>query len=318
MESRKLIKLGNSSFAIALPKEWVLSNRLEKGNIIFIEKNGNGELVVFTSNQETKTPEKKIIIETEEKDMDSILAETTSAYINNYNFVTINGKFSKSRLRDIRDILNNLAGIEIIEQNQDRIVVKDILDIKSISIKELIRRMDNIIRSMFDDLIEGATGNIKKISSTLQLVDKDVNKLYFLLWKLIRKGLSEERVAKFLNTNSVDLSSIQWMAMNLEFIGDEIKRISKTCSNSNLTKEQKKYLEDLFMMIQSNYAAAMTAYYKNDKNLALEIASKNDRVTIEKCKKFSEKYSNHNIAQITEKLKSIQSSIHYITRGVSY
>ena len=38
MEQRKLIKLGNSSFALALPKEWVDKSGLKKGDNIFVER----------------------------------------------------------------------------------------------------------------------------------------------------------------------------------------------------------------------------------------------------------------------------------------
>ena len=36
MEQRKLIKLGNSSFAIALPKDWIEKSGLKKGESIFV------------------------------------------------------------------------------------------------------------------------------------------------------------------------------------------------------------------------------------------------------------------------------------------
>ena len=38
MEQRKLIRLGNSSFAIALPKDWVDKSGLKKGDNVFLEQ----------------------------------------------------------------------------------------------------------------------------------------------------------------------------------------------------------------------------------------------------------------------------------------
>ena len=53
MERRKLIKLGNSSYAIALPKSWVTKSGLKKGDEIFVIKNSNGELVLTSLPQKT-------------------------------------------------------------------------------------------------------------------------------------------------------------------------------------------------------------------------------------------------------------------------
>lgn len=49
MEQRKLIRLGNSSFAIALPKDWVDKSGLKKGDGIFVERNSNGGLTIEAS-----------------------------------------------------------------------------------------------------------------------------------------------------------------------------------------------------------------------------------------------------------------------------
>jgi len=322
METRKLIKLGNSSFAISLPKKWLENLGLERGDLVFLE-NSNGNLVVSSKEKEEKVEEKPALIKVENKNPDTLIAEISAFYINNFNCLTIDGITSESRLKEIKKILNNFVGFEIVEQNNDKIIVKDTLGISMISINEIIRRMDNTVRSMFEDLVniteEGKPNN--KIIQEVVETDKDVNKLYFLIWKLVRSGMLDERKAKILGTDFLGLSSIQWLAMNLESIGDEIKRIARFLNEEKPSKNDKgksKALKNLIAIIKKNYEDAMTAYYKNDKVLALEIASKNDDYTIEECNKLFKYHQTPNIARITERLKTIQGAIHYITRGVSY
>ena len=80
MEQRKLIRLGNSSFAIALPKDWVDKSGLKKGDNIFVERNNNGEMLI--SSQFKKINEgKKAVINVDGKDESKIKREFTSDYI---------------------------------------------------------------------------------------------------------------------------------------------------------------------------------------------------------------------------------------------
>jgi phosphate uptake regulator len=322
METRKLIKLGNSSFAISLPKKWIKTTGLKRGELVFLEDH-NGNLIISSKEKQDSVEEKSAEIEIGNKDLNTLIAEISSIYINNFNYIILENITSRNQLQKIKKILNNFMGLEIIEQNNNKIVVKDTLGISMISINEIIRRMDNTIRSMFEDLgslLEKQNPN-KKLLSELVETDKDVNKLYFLIWKLIRKGMLDEKKAKLLGTDLLGLSSLQWLAMNLESIGDEIKRIARFLNEEKPNKvniKSNEILKELVFMIKKNYEDAMTAYYKNDKDLALEIASKNDALTIEKCNKFFKKYKDPNIARVTERLKTIQGAIHYITRSVSY
>jgi len=322
MDTRKLVRLGNSSFAIALPIEWVRGNKLDKGDIIYIEKNSNSELVILPTEKKVEVVDKEIILKTENKDIERIIAEISSAYMNNYNIMIIEDNFQKKRLSEIKEILGGMIGMEIIKQSNNKIVVRDILDAYQFPISEVLRKMDNIIRGMFEELIEAINENkvLSKKAAEIAKIDLEVNKLYFLSWKLIRKGLADEKIARSFNTDSLKLSSMQWMSMNLESIGDEIKRVARFVSQGD-QKEIKKIklgLIKLILLIQRNYTDAMTAYYKTDKDLALEVASKNDESTIEECDKFSQKNPDPVIARIVERLKAIQGSVHYITRSVSF
>ena len=46
MEFRKLIKFGNSSYVVSLPKKWIIRNRLEKGAVIYIDEDKDGNLAL--------------------------------------------------------------------------------------------------------------------------------------------------------------------------------------------------------------------------------------------------------------------------------
>jgi len=51
---RKLVKAGQASHTISLPKDWLEKNNLNKGDIIYIRELSDKELLIST---ETKTEE---------------------------------------------------------------------------------------------------------------------------------------------------------------------------------------------------------------------------------------------------------------------
>lgn len=46
MNSRKIIQLGNSSYVISVPKNWVKRNKLSKGDRLLVQENGKNDLIV--------------------------------------------------------------------------------------------------------------------------------------------------------------------------------------------------------------------------------------------------------------------------------
>ena len=99
--------------------------------------------------------------------------------------------------KEISVILNTLIGLELIEQNPTKIVAKVLLDSKEISLSALIRRIDVILRSMIDDVDKNESDyeNIRER-------DKEVNKLTFLVKRVIKAAIIDSELAKTLTVTT--------------------------------------------------------------------------------------------------------------------
>ena len=107
MEYRKLIKFGNSSHIISLPNNWVKKNKLKKGDLIYLEENGNNELVLNSEIKKERIEPKEIVIDLANKDNDEIKREIHSAYINNFNTINLVGRNLNTKEIMIRKIISN-------------------------------------------------------------------------------------------------------------------------------------------------------------------------------------------------------------------
>ena len=98
---------------------------------------------------------KEISIELDDKEINSIRRQTISAYINNYHIFTFHGDSLNKKLEEIRKILNNFLALEIVEQTATKLVAKDFLNIQEFSLKNTVRRMDMLTRSIITDAKKG-------------------------------------------------------------------------------------------------------------------------------------------------------------------
>lgn len=300
---------------VSLPSEWLKRHNLNKGDSIFLQENGNGELLLCPVIKDKVDDLKEIVINAENKDIKALDRELRSAYIKNYHFIKIIDKDLNSRLKDVKSIIYGLSSIEVVEQTPTKIVLKDFLDVRNISINNMVRQMDILIRSMIEDLKLGIKG--KKDYESLYERDLDVNKLYFLLWKVIQRAFSDGNFMRSLGTSYSQLVSYLWFVTNLEKIADETKRISKILAEIDLTKKQSSDLSDLFLNVEKDYLDLMKANYNKDYKLAYDVAVSKE-INIRKCDDFFEKNKGEpHIAKIVEKMKSFESYISHMGRIIT-
>ena len=74
IEFRKLIKFGDSSFVVSVPMNWIKRNSLKKGDTIYLEENGEGELILNPKLKEYKKEITEKIIDANGKDILRIIS----------------------------------------------------------------------------------------------------------------------------------------------------------------------------------------------------------------------------------------------------
>jgi phosphate uptake regulator len=247
MQIRRLVKSGTASHTISLPKEWIKKNRLKKGDFLYIKEQDNS-MIISAQEKHEQPKYKEITIMIDNKDIGTVRRETISAYINNYHIFTFIGSVNK-KIEELRKILDNFLALEIVEQTDKRLLAKDFLNLQEFSLDNTIRRMDMLTRSMMEDAKKG------KQQKAAVLRDFEVDKLFFLISRLIRANLTDGTS----KVNNIEALSIWWLAKNIESIADSAKYLSEGFPKDNIK---------LFEELEVYYKDAIKAYVKKDKVLA--------------------------------------------------
>ncbi|HLC95775.1 MAG TPA: hypothetical protein VJH97_00430 [Candidatus Nanoarchaeia archaeon] len=331
MDYRKLIGFGKGSFVVSVPKSWVDRNNLAKGNMIGIEETDEG-IMLYPPTQDIESKEKRITITADGKDIARIKAEIISAYLNCFDVLEVVSTDLKTQGPEIKRILHDLAGLEILEQTSGRLLAKDLINIREVSLPTLIRRMDIITRSMIEDSMKCMTKECEPLSIAQR--DQDVNRLHFLAHRVIRKGFSNPSYAKAIQRTPLQLQADQLVVLRLEKVADRQKRIARMLGSTGLSDIEIGNLKKIYQHLYQAYLDVMKAYYTNDVELAYKI-EQDGRIRMNMCSTFFTDHNHHHVelkkskeqkcihrhecgstALILENLKAMSTSIKYLAQTI--
>ncbi len=284
METRNIVKSGPSSYVVSLPVQWVKKNQLDKGDFLYLEERSNQ---LIYSSRKSLEESRDFFMEIDGKSLEYIAKMIKSAYLTGYNSFILKGETVKDRISDIRKMINELVAVEIMEQDSERIVAQEMLDKQKNSPEKIIRRVDMIIRGMFDD-IHKSIGK-KSVYNYIIERDSDINRLHMLSRRLIIVEFKEFTSKSYFD-NLMNFKMIDF----LEMIADSLKLSSKYSDKITIKKDAKTF----FQKLRKSYLDVMKIYYTNNSLKAVEISRSLSDLQVD-IEKFLEKKELVNFQFIT-------------------
>ena len=269
MEYRKLISFGKSSFVVSLPKSWVKNNKLKKGDLIYFDEKDS--YLMLRPHEIEQQEDRVTTILVDGKSLALIRRELNAAYIENYREITFKGKELKEKSEQILKYIRDLIALEVLEIDSNKIITKDFLNMNKVSIIELLKKMDIIVRSMLKDCSQCFA---EKNATNIALRDEDVNRLSFLLYRVIRHGMQNQTmIFKNYNLSSIDLLNCYWATFHLEAIADETKRVSRVMQIAILSAKKQQEFVALLKRAEDFYLEMIKAQYSKNREKAFELSN---------------------------------------------
>jgi len=308
-EYRKLIGFGKSSLVISLPKDWIVKNKLKKGDVISLNVQTD-QLIVNPQDKPIESVEKIATIRTEHKELEKIRAEIVAAYLTGNNIIEVRGENLKEHAQEVKNILQNFAGIELMEQDARKIVAKDLIDLSELSIDTIIRRIDIILRSMFQDSLAKEDN-----TESIFLRDKDVNRLVYLIRRVIRLAIEDHRIAKRLKCTNLDLLKQKEMVRWMELAGDQIKRLNRMFDELPKKYKNRGQLDEMLKKLETLYLDTMKSYHTKNIEKAYDINLYQEKLR-EEIKGLSKTNTVYPASRIVQKLLNLSHNIKNMARVV--
>src|SRR5919201_2210669 len=221
--ARRLQKIG-SSILISLPSQWVKNNKLKKGSIVPVDINRDNSISIFPS-EDMADEAKEVTIPYSPASMDTLINQVYGAYLLGYDMIWIkaSSQISFEDADRIKKAMRKLVGLEIVDEDGFHISAQFLLDADTLDAEKILRRMSAIVAGMYRDMLEAI--KLKQNSSICKVIsgrDDEVDRQYFLLVRLIRSAMMDQRLAGKLNLSNIDILDYRIAANLLESAGDYI------------------------------------------------------------------------------------------------
>jgi len=123
-------------------------------------------------------------------------------------------------------------------------------------------------------LKESCNNIIKDNYENINERDKDVNRLYFLLYRAVLYNLDNPSHAmKKFKIGPIDLFNYKSLAFYIEGIADESRRMARYSRHLKINQKERKELSRFFEKINSFYLETLKSVYSHDVESAFQLSA---------------------------------------------
>ncbi|MGI0080105.1 MAG: PhoU domain-containing protein [Nitrososphaerales archaeon] len=287
MHLRKVQEMGGATLLVSLPKEWVRSSSLKKGGIVSIENSGDGGLLIYPAGDGSRT-EKEIMIEYPSRFGAAGLSnEITGAYLLGYDLINVQGAYRiASKDRDaIISSIKGLIGLEVVEENAQNITCQFLVDNTAVEPSKIFRRISSIVRAMISDSVKQLSSGEPTEFEPVGQRDDEVDRLHFLVVRVIRSAIREPRAAAKFGLSTIDCLDYRVAASLLETAGDYAVELSNAIADlGQVDREVRNQLARVNETLDLILDGALRSFIGKDYTTA--------RGVLANCKEFEATLSN--------------------------
>lgn len=223
MDTRKIMALGKSSLVISLPKNWIDSNGLEKGDLLSLEVQSDLSLLVQPALR-VKDEGRRIEVELDDSaSSDSIFRIVIGCYLNGYNDIILNSTniFSVTQQQAIRDVVKSLY-LRILSSNASSVTLQTLMNESMANLFNGLERMHLITLSMCNDVLKAMKNWDLELARSVVALEEDVDQFMFYLIRLIRSAAYDPALANRLEIDMIDCLDYQTLVYLIERVADNV------------------------------------------------------------------------------------------------
>jgi len=228
MERRKIQITGLSTYTVSLPKAWVVKNKLSAGSEVSIGEQQDGTIGISPKANPERTKRKTIRAD-EMQSPEELGRAVLSSYLSGYTLIEIRSKakITSAQHAAISKQRKRLTGIEVVEEDDEKVILQDFFSPESLSIERSIARAANISMQMLKDLLEALkTGNKDLVANSANW-EEEIDKIFFLIMRQLDLAINNAALMKTLKLNSSACLTFAFLIKEIEKISDHTVKLAE-------------------------------------------------------------------------------------------
>lgn len=260
MERRRIQEVGGGTVTVSLPAPWAKEHTVSAGTEVRLYPHLDGSLVLRVSE-----PQERVsgTIELDDEDPETVADLVRAAVGTGYKrvTVTVTESFSAAHYRAVLEAVGELAGVDIVEESTDQIVIAELLDTGEISIRQLMLHLQYAVDSIHErtlGLLETGSGVIEPIVDRNEESTRRVRQLD----RLFTRALSDPETMDALGSSRHRLYHFIRIARLLQRVGNHLRELATILARFDPTLDDRDrlhpLLEDAGLAIGDSVEAAVS------------------------------------------------------------
>lgn len=270
METRKVQLTGGSTYTVSLPKDWATDQGIEAGSEV--EFHQEGEALLITPRQDTT--QARGTLDITDLTGDRLISAVMTMYVSGFDIIVLTaGTLDSDQRQTIRDAVQGLVGVEVLEESDDQVVIQDLLDSSELSIHGAVTRMRLISTAMLEDAVTALIDNDDDLARNVIDRDDDVDRLWFVVSRTFRATLRSSQAIEELGIPRELCFDYHSSARQLERIADHATKISEMALElETIEPAVTDALMELFEQARMVINTAMDALLEEDSDRSTRLA----------------------------------------------
>jgi len=272
METRKVQVTGGSTYTVSIPKTWANDNGVSAGSTVEFYPEGDSLFMTPTGGDE-RTEGTLDITGLEGSEL---VRAVMTMYVSGFDVIVLDSsRITNDQRGAIRDAVQSLVGLEVLEETKDEIVIRDLLDSSELSIHNAVTRMRLIAASMLEDALLALRDLDRDLANDVIQRDDDVDRLWMVVSRIFRATLRTPKASEELGIPREGCFDYHSSARQLERIGDHATKIAHLTLeiDQEIPKEIVTAIEELHAEVETVIDGAMDALFADDSDEATRLAN---------------------------------------------
>ena len=225
MDLRKIQRTSGGTFFVCLPKDWAEKTGLDRGAVVSVNETADGTLVINPKYNLERNPQTAVV--TPSSLLDRVIIEK---YLLGFDIIKVQAKDRISPLdrERVKHASTRLVGLEIVEENHSKIVMQCLLEPSTFPPQKILRREYSIVSGVHRDAVAALLEGDMELAKNVVARDNEVNRLYFLLVRVLRTVIQNPGLSDKLGILPIDCLDYRLAASLVESIGDHSASIGET------------------------------------------------------------------------------------------
>ena len=263
MNIRKLQQTGGkngSSFLIILPKKWVETRKLGKGDSVVITEREDGCLIIDPRLQRTGgTRSTSIPIES------NLRWSITSKYLLGFDEIKViaTKQITNAQRDELKGIIKRFVALEVTDETDHQIVVQCLVDPAILPVGKAMRRMNLIASRMLGDAMDAFLQGSREIAEDVIERDEEVDRMFFLTVRELRSAIQYPSISEAMGLTPVAALDFRLAVQYLERIADLAVEIAER-TDGPVDKKIAKKLEPIATQVKEMLTTSVSNLFKFD------------------------------------------------------